>query len=302
MLLHLLPLLVSIAAAGAASSACPALTLPRGWTEQKLGARSFRIYVPTSYTATTAVPLVVYAHGFTDSSDDFGGSCGERHCNWFAAAEARQLIFVSLVGDLGDESFNAGTCCPPANTLEVDDVGLARSVVGNLLAQLCIDATRVWATGFSNGAMLSQRLACEAADVFVAVASVSGVVELQPGNDEGLALCNASVAKRRTRASVLDIHGNNDDVVPWGGDLLLGFPAIPKNMEQWASRTGCPSAPVQTWNNKSFFNSRWTGCGPDGKQTVELVTHVGGSHEWPAPTAAFDTTSYVIDWLQSVST
>ena len=47
---------------------------------------------------------------------------------------------------------------------------------------------------------------------------------------------------------------------------------------------------------------RWTGCGPSGKQTVELVTHVGGSHEWPAPTAAFDTTNYVCDWLESVST
>jgi hypothetical protein len=55
----------------------------------------------TEADRAAAVPLVVYAHGFTDSSDDFGGSCGERHCNWFAAAESRQLIFVSLVGDLG---------------------------------------------------------------------------------------------------------------------------------------------------------------------------------------------------------
>jgi len=293
--------LLSLLACAAASAACPALTLPRGWSEQKLGARAYRVYVPASYTAAAAVPLVVYAHGFTDSSDDFGGSCGERHCNWFAAAESRQLIFVSLVGDLGDASFNAGTCCPPANTLEVDDVGLARSVVGNLSAQLCIDPARVWATGFSNGAMLAQRLACEAADVFVAVASVSGVVELQPGNDEGLARCNASVAKQLARASVLDVHGLKDTVVPWAGDALLGFPQIPNNMAQWASRSGCPAPPAQTWNNGSFYNLRWSGCGPGGKQTVELVTHVGGSHEWPAPTAAFDTTNYVCDWLQSVS-
>ena len=223
-----------LSAVAAASAACPPLTLPRGWSEQKLGARSFRLYVPQSYSATAAVPLAVYAHGFTDSSDDFGGSCGERHCNWFAAAEARQLIFVSLVGDLGDVSFNAGTCCPPANTLEVDDVGLARAVVGNLSEQLCIDPRRVWATGFSNGAMLAQRLACEAADVFVAVASVSGVVELQPGNDEGLALCNASVAKQQARASVLDIHGNKDDVVPWTGDALLGFPQM-SSTDAWLS-------------------------------------------------------------------
>ena len=149
--------------------------------------------------------------------------------------------------------------------------------------------------------VLSQRLACEASDVFVAVASVAGVVELQPGGVTGLQTCNASYAASSRRVSVLDVHGLKDDVVPINGDALLGFPPVldvePSNMRNWAWRNSCSGAPTQTFTNGTFSNLRWAQCGADGSAEVEIVLNSVGVHEWPAPTSAFDTTSYVVDWL-----
>ena len=189
---------------------CPPLTLPLGRSRQELGARSYHIFVPASYRADVPAPRVVYAHGWTDSCGAFTTTCGAPLCGWHDESSARGFIFVSLCGELLDASFNAGTCCPPASLLRVDDVGFARALVANVSAALlCIDAARVWAAGFSNGGMLSQRLLCEASDVFSAAASVAGVVALEPGDLGGLAACTQSLgAEGRARSdSMLDVHG-----------------------------------------------------------------------------------------------
>ena len=282
----------------AAAASCPPLTLPRGESLLTVGTRTLHIYVPQTYDASRASSLIIYWHGFTDSCDSFGSSCGEKHCNFFAAAEKEAFIFASLCGELGDSSFNAGTCCPPANTVEVDDVGFARAAVGNISSLLCIDPAKVFSTGFSNGAMMSQRLACEASDLFAAVASVAGVVELQPGNDEGLKLCNNSFANGSKNISVLDVHGLDDDVVPIGGDAILGFPPIHENMYQWAGRNMCSSGPTPAWTNGSYASTKWTGCGVGGDREVELVLYAKGTHEWPPPAPEFTTTDYVVDFFR----
>ena len=82
----------------------------------------------------------------------------------------------------------------------------------------------------------------------------------------------------------------------------IGFPPVLENMNKWAGRNGCPSPPATTWRNGTFSNSRWSGCGAHGDVTVEIVLSAAGRHEWPPPSADFDTTPYVLDWLESVST
>jgi len=63
----------------------------------------------------------------------------------------------------------------------------------------------------------AETLACEAPDVFRAVASVSGVVELRPGNDAGLAQCDYDYGNISSPLSVINIHGTLDFLVPWTG-------------------------------------------------------------------------------------
>ena len=276
-----------------AQAACPVDNLPRGESSQTIhrpeGVRNFNLYVPKSYNTTGPVPLVVHWHGFSDSCNAFGGHCKDAHCDFFEESEARGFIFAAMCGWGEPSSFNAGTCCPPANTFALDDVALARELVGNLSAKLCIDPARVYTTGFSNGAMMSQILACKAWDLFAAAGSVAGVVELAPGNEEGLALCNASYAPSPKTTRVLDVHGTADPTVPMGGDALLGFPPVPENMGKWAARNGCVGDPITTYKSPdgTFYNLVWQNCANKG--TVERIVHPL-VHEWPQVAGQFDST------------
>src|SRR5690606_20552243 len=61
---------------------------------------------------------------------------------------------------------------PEANA----DLQFIAAVLDQVEAELCIDTSRVYATGLSNGAFMSSVLACSMADRFVAVAPVAGVI------------------------------------------------------------------------------------------------------------------------------
>eukprot|EP00928_Gymnodinium_smaydae_P067587 TRINITY_DN5058_c0_g1_i1.p1 TRINITY_DN5058_c0_g1~~TRINITY_DN5058_c0_g1_i1.p1 ORF type:complete len:283 (+),score=26.28 TRINITY_DN5058_c0_g1_i1:510-1358(+) len=73
-------------------------------------------------------------------------------------------------------AWNAGGCCGTATSSGVDDVVFFRSLVDWLVNHACVEASNVFAMGFSNGAMMSNRLACEAADIFRGVAPFEGAI------------------------------------------------------------------------------------------------------------------------------
>jgi polyhydroxybutyrate depolymerase len=67
-------------------------------------------------------------------------------------------------------TWNGGACCGSAAADDVDDVGFVSALLDHLEGALCIDRRRELASGMSNGAMLTHRLACELSDRFAAVA------------------------------------------------------------------------------------------------------------------------------------
>merc|ERR1712224_468235 len=85
----------------------------------------------------------------------------------------------------GGHTWNAGSCCPAASRGKTDDVQFARDLLAAFTSgavkdlsggKIDIDPTRVYATGGSNGAFMSYRLACEAPELFAAIAPVAGVL------------------------------------------------------------------------------------------------------------------------------
>src|SRR5690606_31858506 len=92
--------------------------------------------------------------------------------------------------------------------------------------QVCVDPDRIYATGMSNGGHMSHRLACEAADVFAAVAPVAGSMTVT-GN------CTPAEP-----ISVLHFHGTSDSIVPYDGYPLV-MPGAQETMKGWAARSGC---------------------------------------------------------------
>jgi polyhydroxybutyrate depolymerase len=167
---------VSAAGAGGATP-CPALAYMRGNNRETLSLqgkmRQYDVYVPMSVAPDARVPLVLDFHGNTSNAMQEQSGSG-----WQQKADAEG--FIAVFPDGYANAWNVGNCCGQALSEMIDDVGFARQIVAAVSDAACIDAKRVYATGISNGAGLAHRLACEAADVFAAIAAASADLVTDP--------------------------------------------------------------------------------------------------------------------------
>lgn len=250
------------ATSDAGAQGCFSATVGAGDSTQSItvdgGDRAYTLHVPPDF-ANGALPLVVGLHGALGTGAKFASRTG-------LSAKADNAGFVAAFPDGLSGYWNAGSCCAP---MPVDDVGFVRAMIADLSKKLCIDPRRVYAIGLSNGAMLSHRLACEAADLFAAVATVSGPLVFQP--------CTPS-----RPIAVLSFHGTADTVVPYDGDAT--FPSAPSTFSGWAMRNGCTdSMPSITFSMGMVSCATYSACNAGSK--VSLCTIAGGGHCWPGESA-----------------
>ena len=223
--------------------------------------RSFFVHLPPGYNGSGAVPVVIDFHGRTVSPQAQMVTSGMR-----SVADAHGFIAVHPAG-IG-ATWNAGLCCGEAMSSNVDDVGFVRAMLDELEARLCVDTTRVYATGLSNGGYMSHRLACELSDRIAAIGPVAGP--------------NAMLSCSPTRAvPVFHFHGTGDRIVPYEG--FLGRLGVRDTMDQWAARNGCNSGPSVFLMQGDVRCEEWTGCRDNA--TVKLCTVDGGGHQWPGGTS-----------------
>lgn len=222
--------------------------------------REFRLFAPYGGPGR-AQPLLLSFHGFSNNAilqEQWTGT------NSHAARNGYLVIYPQGINN----SWNAGACCGTAQTENLDDVAFARAIVKWTQARYCIDAKRVYATGFSNGGFLAHRLACEASDVFAAIASVAAV--------NGVASC----APPRP-VSVLTINGTGDPIVPVQGNAGLGFPSLAATLAGWHQRNQCETTAMPTLHVGSATCERRR-CANATAVEACLLTSV--DHRWPGGT------------------
>ena len=142
-----------------------------GVTGQMGNARQYAVHVPTGYSKNTPVPALFCIHGLGQTPVLF---CLDTGVAWPTKADQEGFVVIMPNGYMN--SWNAGTCCGSAVSAGLDDVSLMRAIFAEVGKHVNIDLRRVYATGLSNGAYLSYRLACEASDLFVAVAPSAGAI------------------------------------------------------------------------------------------------------------------------------
>ena len=120
--------------------------------------RKYILKVPTPYDKTQAYRLV-FAFAESGSSAQ---SVADRNYFTMATYDAKNTVFAA------PDAVNG------AGTWSNADVAFTDDILAQLEGGLCIDKTRIFATGFSFGAGMSMALACTRADVFRAVAFFSG--------------------------------------------------------------------------------------------------------------------------------
>jgi polyhydroxybutyrate depolymerase len=165
--------------------------------------RRYKVHVPPRYDCTVPAPVVFCLHGLGQTPILFclNGTAFPGGSGFPAKSDAEGFILVMPLGH--QNSWNGTGCCGGAASMQLNDVALMRAIFQEVGKHLNLDRRRVFATGLSNGGYMSYRLACEAADLFAAVAPAAGGIANTGG-------CNPSQP-----ISVLDIHGTADRLVPY---------------------------------------------------------------------------------------
>src|SRR4051812_18987499 len=108
-----------------------------------------------------------------------------------------------------------------------EDVDAVRALLDRMAAMSCIDSTRVYATGASNGGGFAARVGCELADRMAAIAPVAG-------GYSALGPCAPS-----RPLPVLEIHGTRDQVVPYGGKPPDYDGSVARFLGEWTELDAC---------------------------------------------------------------
>ena len=185
--------------------------------------RSYTVYAPAGYDGSER-PLVIDIHGYTGTGSQQAGFSGFK-----SLADSEGFLVAWPEGS--SNAWNAGICCGTPQSQGVDDVGFIREVVARISDEAPVDRTAIYATGLSNGGAMSQRLACEAADLFAAAAPIAFPVPFFP-----LSQCQPS-----RPIAVTMVMGLTDGVVSY--DPPFGFlPGAQNSFEHWADVNSCEGA------------------------------------------------------------
>ena len=239
--------------------------------------RTFGVYVPVGYdfAGATPAPVVMILHGGFGS-----GGQAFATARLAALADARGVVVVypdGVASPGGVRTWNAGGCCGYALTAGIDDIGFIDALLDQLETDLCIDRRRIHATGMSNGAQLSHRLACDRSWRIASVAPVAGT--------------DNTLACAPTRPMpVMHIHGTADQNAPFAGGMGCGLSGIdttsaPDTIAAWQGRNGCPGSAKPRLVAGDGVCETHGRCRNEAE--VVLCTIAAGGHTWPGglPTA-----------------
>lgn len=232
--------------------------------------RSYRLHAPSSFSPERPTALVLAFHGGGGNADNMARLTG------FDALSEREgflVVYPNGTGRLEEKllTWNGGECCGYAQEQNVDDVAFARAIVDDLRAFAALDESRIYATGISNGGILSYRLACDAADLFAAIAPVAGTL-------------NYPSCSPAESVSVLHIHGSADQHLPYEGGVGeesrtgVAFVSVADSLRFWAQANHCDPAPLSSQQG-NLIHTVYANCAPGGQ--IELYTILGGLHAWP---------------------
>ncbi len=215
--------------------------------------RVFQVDVPEEHEGP--LPVVFNFHGRTSNGDQ------QRTFSGMSELADREGFLVAYAEGIG-ATWNGGLCCGEARARDIDDIAFVEAMLTDLEASFCIDPQRIYATGLSNGGILSHRIACELSDRFAAIATVAGH-NMFPGCEPGRPM------------PVLHFHGDADLVVQYRG-LIGAYPPVVEGMEDWAERNGCGAGREERARIEEVLCETWSGC----EAETELCTVEGGGHQW----------------------
>ena len=257
------------------------------------GERQYKLYIPTSYDGSTALPLVVMLHGCTQDPDDFA-----RGTRMNELAESKSVL---VAYPQQPESANPRKCWnwyePAQQKRDEGEPALIAAITRRVMKDYKVDATRVYLAGISAGAAMAVTTALSYPELYAAVASHSGIAHGAASNvSEALAamqgrangdstLVSRGLKAMGTRARAMPVivfQGASDHVVhPENAKQILAqFQAV----ESAAIGRGGVDRPAEDGETPGGYHFTRTVHGK-GDATIEvwLVNELG--HAWSGGSA-----------------
>jgi polyhydroxybutyrate depolymerase len=161
---------------------------------------------------------------------------------------------------------------------KIDDIGFVEKILDDLESKFNIDKKRIYATGLSNGGVLTHLLACKLSHRIAAIAAVAAPFWNFPED------CNPE-----RPIPVILFHGTADVCAPYYGGISQAssneaaidrdFISAEETVYIWLKKNNCPKTPKITYK-KGEVVCKTYGPGDDGVE-VTLCTIEGGGHTWP---------------------
>lgn len=227
--------------------------------------RSYLLLRPKS-TSAKKLPVIMVLHG-----RDVTPAFEEVRTNFTAVVGPSILVYPTGYR----ESWNAGGCCGPAMTANVDDVGFLRTVLHRVEQQPDASRAPAYVAGYSNGGKMALRMACQDPEDLAAVA-VFGATDAQPCPD-------------RPPSPVLVMGATLDTQIPPTttppAPETNGYvpPSFSAEIDAYRQADTCAPQPVVTRVGSVTLTS-WVHCATD--QRVGQAIFTGADHDWPAGTVA----------------
>ncbi|MBC62544.1 MAG: hypothetical protein CMP11_08810 [Zetaproteobacteria bacterium] len=228
--------------------------------------RSYLIYIPTSYDKSVMMPIMFNFHGYSMSAENQLQFTG-----FDELAEKENFILIVPQGSLldGYSHWNAGLE-GESNKSSADDFSFILNILDEVENTYNVDTSKVYASGYSNGAFFSYALACYYSEKFTAIASVSGTMMEETYNE----------CKPQRSIPLIIFHGTEDYVVPYQGSSA-GLISIEGTVKFWKDKNSISSEAIRT----SLFSGnmpieKFSYVDDESLSTIALYKVVGGSHLW----------------------
>ena len=238
------------------------------------GERKFRLFIPLSYEMSEPAPLILAFHGKGQNASAMEAQ------TQFSSPEFNNDALIAYPQGI-NRQWSGDPEAPP--TSEVSDIAFTNDLLDYIELHYCIDISRVYAAGFSNGGGLTDLLACntKVSARLAAAAIASGAFYKDSALKEPLfSHCIPSHV-----LPIMEFHGSKDPVEHYDGKTTPDGEsyALREWAEEWAIRNGCQKGEqnktVKLFNGK-VEKSTWS-CGPNEAVVVHYYIH-GFGHGWPS--------------------
>lgn len=234
-------------------------------------ARTFYLYEPE--VVRQPAPLLLVIHGG-------GGRALNMRRHGFEAMADRLGWLVVYPESIGGNWMDGRDASRVRDrTGNADDVGFLSSLVEELIDAGRVDDSQVFATGISNGGMMSLRLACERSDLFDGVMAVGALMPR--------ALLDTCMPGEPVAVSF--VVGSEDRLIPIDGGLVAGneqhgrVAPLDTSIELWRQINRCEGEPKAVAladisdDETMVRQSKVAGCA----MPLDYVVIDGGGHRWP---------------------